>query len=132
MPAEFFWLTLTLAMTGLFWVPYILDRIVTQGLMAALGYPDARTTPQSAWAQRQVKAHTNAIENLAVFAPLVLVAHALSISTPATVFAAALYFWARLAHFVLYTLKVPVLRTLAFVGGFAAQAIFVLAIFKLN
>ena len=32
MSKEIFWLVLTLAMTGLFWVPYILDRIAVRGL----------------------------------------------------------------------------------------------------
>jgi uncharacterized MAPEG superfamily protein len=49
-------------------------------------------------------------------------------STAATVFACALYFWARLAHFVIYTLAIPVLRTLSFAAGWVAQAILVLAI----
>ena len=34
MSAELFWLVLTVAMTGLFWVPYILDRIMARGLWA--------------------------------------------------------------------------------------------------
>jgi hypothetical protein len=33
MSAELFWLVLTVAMTGLIWVPYILDRIMVRGLM---------------------------------------------------------------------------------------------------
>jgi hypothetical protein len=33
MSTELFWLMLTVAMTGLFWVPYILDRIMVRGLM---------------------------------------------------------------------------------------------------
>jgi uncharacterized MAPEG superfamily protein len=74
-------------------------------------------------------AHTNAIENLAVFAALVLIAQALNVHTAATAFAGALYFWCRLAHLVVFTAGIPVLRTLAFVGGFVAQAIMVLAIF---
>ena len=41
------------------------------------------------------------------------------------------YFWSRLAHVVVYTLGIPVLRTLSFAAGFVAQAPFVLAIFKL-
>src|SRR6516165_2329463 len=87
--------------------------------------------PQSAWAQRMIAAHDNAVENLVIFAPLVLATQQLSISTPATVFACMLYFWSRLAHYVVYTLGIPVLRTLAFVGGFVAQVILVLAFFKL-
>jgi uncharacterized MAPEG superfamily protein len=39
--------------------------------------------------------------------------------------------WSRLAHYVVYTLGIPVPRTLAFVGGFVAQVILVLAFFKL-
>jgi uncharacterized MAPEG superfamily protein len=76
-------------------------------------------------------AHINAVENLVVFAPLVLTARALGFATGATAFACALYFWARLAHVVVYTLGIPVFRTLSFAVGFVAQALLVLAIFKL-
>ena len=69
-------------------------------------------------------AHANAVENLVVFASLVLVANAVGVSTGATVFAASLYFWARLVHVLAYTFALPWVRTLAFTGGFAAQAIF--------
>jgi uncharacterized MAPEG superfamily protein len=132
MSSEMFWLVLTVAMTGLFWVPYILDRILVRGLMGAMANPSAGDKPQSEWATRMMAAHTNAVENLVIFAPLVLVAHALAITTAATAFACALYFWSRLAHVVVYTLGIPVLRTLSFAGGFVAQAMLVLAIFKLN
>ena len=131
MSTELFWLVLTVAMTGLFWVPYILDRSAVRGLMGAMANPSPTDKPQSAWAQRMMAAHTNAVENLVIFAPLVLVTQDLSIATPATGFACVLYFWSRLAHYIVYTLGIPVLRTLAFVGGFVAQAILVLAIFKL-
>jgi uncharacterized MAPEG superfamily protein len=131
MSKEMFWLVLTVAMTGLIWVPYILDRTMVRGLMGAMANPSPSAKPQSAWAQRMMAAHTNAVENLVIFAPLVLAAQALSIATSATAFACALYFWSRLAHVIVYTLGIPGLRTLAFVGGFIAQAILVLAIFKL-
>jgi uncharacterized MAPEG superfamily protein len=89
------------------------------------------TRNQSPWAQRMMAAHVNAVENLVIFAPLVLTARALSITTAATAFACALYFWSRLAHVVVYTFGIPVLRTLSFVGGFVAEVLLVLAIFKL-
>ena len=41
-----------------------------------------------------------------------------------TVFAATLYFWARLVHLAAYTMALPWVRTLAFTAGFVAQAIF--------
>jgi len=132
MSNELFWLVLTVAMTGLFWLPYILDRIMVRGLMPALANPSPNDEPQSAWARRMMAAHTNAVENLVIFAPLVLVIQALGIATAVTAFACALYFWSRLAHVVVYTLGIPVLRTLSFAGGFVAQAMLVLAIFKLT
>jgi uncharacterized MAPEG superfamily protein len=115
-------------MTGLFWVPYILDRIMVRGAMGAMANPSPNDRPQSAWAVRMMAAHTNAIENLAVFAPLVLTAQALNIHTAATAFACALFFWCRLAHVAVYTAGIPVARTLAFAGGWIAQIILVLAI----
>jgi uncharacterized MAPEG superfamily protein len=131
MSTELFWLVLTVAMTGLFWVPYILDRIMARGLVGAMANPSPTDKAQSPWARRMMAAHTNAVENLVIFAPLVLTARALSIATAVTAFACALYFWSRLAHAVVYTLGIPVLRTLSFAGGFVAQALLVLAIFKL-
>ena len=131
MSKELFWLTLTVAMTGLIWVPYILDRMSVRGLMATMDNPKPNAAPHSAWAQRMMDAHTNAVENLVIFAPLVLVAQDLGISNGVTAGACIVYFWARLAHVVVYTLGIPVARTLAFAVGFFAQAALVLAIFKL-
>ncbi len=128
MTTELFWLALTAIITGLFWVPYILDRTAVRGLMGAMGNPAPDDKPQSAWAQRMMKAHTNAIENLAVMAVLVLVANAAKITSDATVIAVQLYFWARIAHFVIYAAGIPVLRTLAFAAAFVGQAIMALAI----
>ena len=69
------------------------------------------------------------IENLVIFAPLVLILDAMDRSTMATAIACAVYFWARLAHAIVYTLGIPVLRTLAFTVGFFAQVVLVIAIF---
>ena len=131
MTRELFWLTLTTIMTGLMWVPYILDRVMVRGLLPTLGNPKPGDKPQSAWAMRLYFAHTNAVENLVVFAILVLVLNALDVSTRVTAIACAVYFWARLAHAVVYTLGIPVLRTLAFTVGFLAQAALALALFGL-
>ena len=122
-------MALTIAMTGLMWVPYILDRIAARGLMGTFANPGPELPEQSDWAKRMKAAHYNAVENLMVFAPLILMLHALNISTAATVAAAATYFWARLVHLVVYTMGVPVVRTLAFAVGFFAQAVLLLAVF---
>jgi uncharacterized MAPEG superfamily protein len=129
MSKELMWLTLTVILTGLMWVPYILDRIMVRGVMGAMANPSRHDKPQSAWAQRLYFAHSNAVENLMIFAPLVLILEAQNHSTQSTVLACAVYFWARFAHAIVYTMGVPVLRTLAFTVGFLAQAALVLAAF---
>ena len=122
MKTELFYLALVTAFTGLLWIPYILDRAKVRGLMDAVGYPE-NPKPQSPWAQRLQKAHTNAVENLVVFAPLVLVAHAMGVTSTSIGTAALVYFWARVAHAVTYTFAVPWGRTLSFTVGFFAQAV---------
>jgi uncharacterized MAPEG superfamily protein len=129
MSKELMWLTLTVILTGLLWVPYILDRAMVRGLMGSMANPSRNDKPQSPWAQRLYFAHSNAVENLVVFAPLVLILDAMGHSTQSTVIACAVYFWARLAHAIIYALGIPVLRTLAFTVGFLAQVALVLAIF---
>jgi len=112
------WVT---ALTGVLWIPYILDRIGVWGLADAVGYP-TNPKPQSAWADRLKRAHANAVENLVVFAALVLVAHAMGISNGVIATASMVYFWARVAHAIAYTFAVPWVRTLGFAVGFFAQA----------
>jgi uncharacterized MAPEG superfamily protein len=129
MSRELMWLTLTVILTGVLWIPYVLDRIMVRGLMGAMANPSRNDPPQSPWAQRLYFAHTNAVENLMIFAPLVLILEAQGHSTMSTAIACAVYFWARLAHVVVYVMGIPVLRTLAFAVGFAAQAALVLAVF---
>jgi uncharacterized MAPEG superfamily protein len=131
MSKEFFWLMLTIVMTGLMWIPYILDRATVRGLTGAMGNPSPADKPQSPWAQRMMAAHDNTVENLVLFAPLVIVAHELEISNGPTVAACAVYFWARLAHFIVYALGIPVLRTLCWTVSWLALAALVLAIFRL-
>jgi uncharacterized MAPEG superfamily protein len=114
------WITIV---TALVWIPYVIDRVGVWGLTDTVGYPEA-PKPQSPWARRMKAAHANAVENLVIFATLVLAANAAGINNGATVFAASLYFWARLVHLLAYTFALPWVRTLAFTGGFIAQAIF--------
>ena len=119
MTTELTYLAWISVLTALFWVPYILDVIGKNGVTTAVGYP-AEPLKMSGWAERMKKAHYNAVENLVIFAVLVLVAHAADISNNATTSAAATYFWARLVHFVVYTFGIPWLRTLSFVVAWAA------------
>ena len=114
MTPELNYLAMISTITALMWMPYVLNIISKNKLSDAVGYPDAPLA-MSPWAERMKKAQYNAVENLAVFATLVLIANALDISNNATTSAAATYFWARLVHVGAYTFGIPWVRTLAFV-----------------
>ncbi|MGY1424141.1 MAPEG family protein [Lysobacter sp. A289] len=120
MSTELLYLTLVAAFTAVLWVPYILNRFAVWGLSNTVGYP-SNPKPQSSWAVRLLKAHANAVENLVVFAALVLIADAAGVSNSITVGACVVYFWARVVHAIAYAFALPWLRTLAFVAGFFAQ-----------
>ncbi len=125
MSTELTYLTWVTALTAVLWMPYILNMIAVRDLLDAVGYPE-NPPPMAPWAERMKAAHANAVENLVVFAALVLVADAAGVSNGMTVMACQAYFWLRLLHVVAYTFAVPWVRTLTFVGGFACQAILVL------
>ena len=120
MPIELRYLTYVALLTGLAWVPYILNEIIVRGVVGAVGYSD-NPKPLAPWARRMKAAHYNGVENLAVFATLVLTAHALGISNHAIAVASVVYFWARVVHLLAYTFAIPWVRTLSFVVGFGSQ-----------
>jgi uncharacterized MAPEG superfamily protein len=119
--AELYWLTLTALLTGLIWIPYILNRIGEKGLWGTLGNPAPDEHARATWAFRTERAHVNAVENLAVFAPLAIAVSVTGAGNGMTALAAAVFFWARLVHLVVYMIGIPVLRTLAFFVGFLCQ-----------
>ncbi|HTP39125.1 MAG TPA: MAPEG family protein [Steroidobacteraceae bacterium] len=120
MSPELRYLAMVSVFTGLLWVPYILDALMVRGLMDAVGYPED-PKPLHRWAQRLKKAHYNAVENLVVFAALVLVAQAAGIHNAAIATSALVYFWARVAHAAVFCFGIPLLRTLAFLVGVGCQ-----------
>ena len=63
------------------------------------------------------------IENLPIFATLIICLNILEISNANTLLAASLFFYARVAHAVVYTLGIPWIRTLAFVASWLANII---------
>src|SRR5207244_8208617 len=98
MTRELFWLTLTVILTGVLWVPYIINRCQIRGLTGAMANPSRNDKPHADWANRLMFAHDNAIENLIIFALLVLILNQIDYSSTWTVLACAVYFWARVAH----------------------------------
>jgi uncharacterized MAPEG superfamily protein len=125
---ELTWLAVLATATALMWVPYVLENFVSRGILATMGNPGPDDPPAADWACRAKRAHMNALENLAVFAALVLVAALAGISTPATVAAAKVYAVARFGHYIVYAAGIPVIRTLLFLTGFGATLVIAFAI----
>ena len=121
--AELLYTTLTALLTGLIWMPIIVNRLAEMGPWKALKNPEPDVRPHADWAYRLANAHRNAIENLAVFAPLAIAVHVLQLGTAGTAKAAAVFFFARVAHAVIYTFGIPLLRTIAFFVGFLCQVV---------
>jgi len=70
-----------------------------------------------------MQAHANAVENLAIFAPLVILIQITGMNSNTTATACMIYFFARLTHYFVFTFAVPLLRVVTFLLGFAAQIV---------
>ena len=117
METTYYYLGLSGILTVLLWTPYILCRAITWGIPTFLnnypeGYPkDQPETPL--WALRSQRAHLNMVETLPAFIAVVLAAGVLAPNTAYDSIAqwAQIFFGARVAHAIVYTLGVPYLRT---------------------
>tara|TARA_B110000014_G_scaffold221017_1_gene177432 strand:- start:4232 stop:4621 length:390 start_codon:yes stop_codon:yes gene_type:complete len=101
------------------WLPYVLERIQSQGLGKVLTYPENPPAP-AAWAQRAQRAHLNLVENLPAFAALVIIAHLTDVNAAT---GAGIFFWARLVHVVVHILGIAYVRTLAFAVSWVGMLI---------
>ena len=120
-------LTWVLVLHMVCWIPYVLNRTMVQGIMGAVGYPD-NPAPLAPWAERAKRAHYNGVENLVVFAAIVLLLHAVGISNDTTVLACTAYFWARLAHYLVFAAGIPWLRTITFFNAWLATGALILQV----
>ncbi|MFT6519755.1 MAG: putative MAPEG superfamily protein [Candidatus Azotimanducaceae bacterium] len=87
--------------------------VLVNGVAAQAGDRDVLPEPSVLHA-RVTRLRGNMIENLVLFAPIVLVAHAIGVTNEMTVLGAQLFFGARLAHTVIYMAGWPWIRPLAF------------------
>lgn len=119
MTPELKYLAYICVFTALMWIPYVLNVLASNRISDAVGYPES-PLKMAPWAERLKKGHYNAVENLVVFAALVLIANAMEISNNATTSAAMTFFWARVVHSGAYALGIPWVRTVAFAVAWGA------------
>lgn len=127
---ELYCLALISTATALMWVPYVVARMTTHGVLRAIGTPGPNYPTDRPWVDRARRAHLNAIENLAVFAPLVLASAIVGVSNDATVLSARIYVAARLVHYVIYVAGIPIVRTVAFLVAACATLVFGVALLR--
>jgi len=111
MKPELVWLLWAVALTLVQMLLAVGGATLQVGLPALAGNREG-LAPCSGWAGRAQRAHHNMLENLVLFAALVLIAVLAGRTNAITLAGAQLFFWARLAYAAVYVAGIPWLRTL--------------------
>ena len=103
--------------------------ISQNGLMAQAGSRDNLPEP-TLLRQRLQRLSANMQENLVIFAVVVLVASAAGVSNDATALGASVFFYARVAHAVIYAFGWPVIRPLFYFAGLYGIGVIAVQVMK--
>jgi uncharacterized MAPEG superfamily protein len=85
--------------------------------------------PLSGWYGRAQRAHRNMLENLVLFAALVLTAEVSGRTSDMTELGAQIFLWSRIAYAIIYVVGVPWVRTIAWLASIAGLALILLELF---
>jgi uncharacterized MAPEG superfamily protein len=118
MKPELIWLLWAVALTLVQMLLAVGGATLQVGLPALAGNREG-LAPCAGWAGRAQRAHHNMLENLVLFAALVLIAVVSGKTNATTLLGAQLFFWARLVYAGVYMAGIPWLRTLVWVASVA-------------
>lgn len=110
MKPELVWLLWAVALTFVQMLVAVGGATLQVGLPALAGNREGLPA-FTGWAARAQRAHHNMLENLVLFAALVLIAVVTNKTNSTTLLGAQLFFWARLAYALVYLAGIPWLRT---------------------
>jgi uncharacterized MAPEG superfamily protein len=132
MTTELFYLLLVALLTGVLWIPVVIGYVLSRGAPQPADYKVAPTSPLPHWVNRANRAHMNAVENIAPFAAVVLIANSLDVSTPITEISSAVYFYARAAHALIHISGFGLfkVRTVAFTVAWVAFMTFAVELLR--
>lgn len=122
--------TMLLYSVGLTFVLIMIPATISlraNGLAAAAGSRDDCPEPSS-YCKRTLRLRDNMLENMVLFAPLVLMAAAMEVGNEGTVLGAQLFFYARVGHAITYLGGWPWIRTALWVVGVAGTAMIAIAL----
>ena len=110
MEPELTWLVWSVALA------FVQVVVLATGATLQVGLPtlagNCENLPElKGWVGRMQRAHRNMIENLVLFAALVLVAVAASKTNATALMGAQIFFWARLVYVFVFGAGIPWLRT---------------------
>ena len=123
------WMLLATGVLSLVWMMFYASARGLQpgGLNYGIGNRD-KSVELPGWITRAIRAHQNMIENIGPFAILVVVAHLAGKANDTTALGAAMFFYARIAHAVSYTMGILYLRTIVFFVGLAGEIMIIVQI----
>lgn len=125
---------MTLELTMLFWSTILsfvtilipsAEALYRNGLMAQAGARDNLPDP-TVFNCRAVRLRNNLLENLILFAALILIANAAGVTTDQTVLGAQIFFYARVLHAAVYLIGVPMIRPLIWATSVAGMVMIAL------
>lgn len=122
MKPELMWLVWAVALTVVQMLIAVTGAFTQVGLMPLVGNRD-NFPALTGWVGRADRAHHNALENLVLFASLVLVAVVANKTNDTTLLGAQIFFWARVAYAVCYLGGLMYLRTAAWVVSIVGVAL---------
>jgi uncharacterized MAPEG superfamily protein len=129
MRSELFYLTLTTIFTGCMWIPYggyiiFHDSEGKFTLFRGAAWGNRNKMPElPEFSKRAQRAHNNSVENLVIFGSLVLIINVLGISNATTQTAVMVYWWLRVAQWLVYLIGIGYLRSFLWIGGWVCQLI---------
>ena len=110
MKPELMWLVWAVALTVVQMLVAVTGAFLQVGLPMLVGNRD-NMPALAGWAGRADRAHHNMLENLVLFAALVLTASLSGKSNDTVVLGAQIFFWVRLVYAGVYLIGIPWLRT---------------------
>lgn len=103
--------------------------IAQNGLMAQAGNRDSLPEP-TVLRKRLQRLSANMQENLVLFAIVVLVANAAGVANDATALGASVFFYARVAHAIVYGFGWPAIRPLFYAAGLYGIVVIAIQVIK--
>ena len=128
MKPELMYLTWAVALTVVQMLIAVSGATLQVGLPALAGNREG-LPPCAGWAGRAQRAHHNMLENLVLFAALVLIAVAANKTNSTTLLGAQIFVWARLAYALIYLAGIPWLRTLTWLVSMIGLVLIFLQLF---